>query len=209
MGSGRIRRQLTIAAAIYLLVTICVLAMAPRQRLVAHTPYNHYALQAEAWLRGRLDLGGPPPPYTGNNDFAQLNGKHYVSFPPVPSVLLLPVVAYAGSVERVRDGQFFYWLAGIGPALLFLVLERLRRSGRSRRSELENALLSVKHPVDTNIVIFDVAAPGTGDGLLAYLADREILAVPFGPGQVRMVPNLETSAAHIDRAIAALNSYTG
>ena len=103
----------------------------------------------------------------------------------------------------------------LAAACLYALEHHLERLGedhalaRRLASELENALLSVKHPVDTNIVIFDVAAPGTGDGLLAYLADREILAVPFGPGQVRMVPNLETSAAHIDRAIAALNSYTG
>ncbi len=159
MGLGRVPRQLAIAAGIYLLVTICVLAAAPRERLQAHTPYNHYALQADAWLRGRLDLGGPPPPYTGNNDFAQLDGKHYISFPPVPAALLLPVVAYAGSVERVRDGQFFFWLAGIGPAFLFLALERLRRSGRNRRSELENALLAVLFALGS--VYWFSAAQGT------------------------------------------------
>src|SRR5262245_13212775 len=49
-----------IALAIYALVTaVCFLTVAG-DRLHAHTPANHFALQAEAWLNGRLDLGGAP-----------------------------------------------------------------------------------------------------------------------------------------------------
>jgi len=142
---GTLRRRLLVAFGIYLLVTVAVLATMSRERLLSYSPYNHYALQADAWLQGRLDLGGPPPPYTGNNDFALHEGKHYVSFGPVPAVIILPVVALAGHVERVRDAQVFGWLAGVGPALLYLVLERLRRShrlgGRRARHSLALALL--------------------------------------------------------------------
>jgi hypothetical protein len=58
-------------------------------------------------------------------------------------VLLIPLVKLAGSAERVMDGQFFLWLAGIGPAVLFLALEKLRRmgGGRSTRTNLLLALL--------------------------------------------------------------------
>jgi hypothetical protein len=97
---------------------------------------------ADAWLNGRLDLGGAPPEYAGNNDFALYGGKWYVVFPALPSVLLLPLVALAGRPEAVADGRFFLLLAGLGPAVLFLVLEKLRRSGQSKRSELENSVLA-------------------------------------------------------------------
>jgi hypothetical protein len=112
----------------------------PGERWHAHTPYNHYALLAEAWLDGRLDLGGPPPAYTGNNDFAVHGDKHYVSFPPLPAVLILPVVAAAGGAENVPDGLFFVLLAPLGPVLFFLALERLQ--GRTGRSEQERVALA-------------------------------------------------------------------
>jgi hypothetical protein len=137
----RARRRLAIAVAICALTSLVYAVTAGRQRLAAHTPYNHFALLAEAWLEGRLDLGGPPPAYTGNNDFAVHDGKYFISFPPFPALLIAPLVQLVGSAERVRDGQFFLAFAGIGPALLFLALERL--SARSRRSELENAALAL------------------------------------------------------------------
>lgn len=137
------QRRGVIALAIYAVVTAVYGLTTARERLAVHTPFNHFALLAEAWLSGRLDLGGPPPAYTGNNDFAFFEGKHYVSFPPFPAALILPLVKLAGSAERVRDGQFFLWFAGVGPGVLFLALEELRRTGRSRRSEIENAALAM------------------------------------------------------------------
>lgn len=137
------RRRRRIAIAIYVIVSLaCFLTVAP-ERLRSHTPANHFALLAEAWLHGRLDLGGPPPAYTGNNDFALFEGKHYVSFPPFPAILLVPFVKLTGSAERLKDGQVFLWFAGLAPAFLFLALEKLRASRRSERSERENAALAV------------------------------------------------------------------
>ena len=153
------RRRLLLAACIYLALTAVFFATASPERLVGHTPYNHYALMADAWLHGRLDLGAPPPAYTLNNDFARHAGKVYVSFPPLPAVLLAPVVALAGSVERVRDGQFFMWLAGIGPAVLFLAFEKLRRTGRSRHGEATNVALAVTFALST--VYWFTAVQGT------------------------------------------------
>lgn len=136
------RRRWLIALAIHLAVTAALWATTAPERISRHTPFNHFALLAESWLHARLDLGGPPPAYTGNNDFAVHGGKYYVSFPPFPAALLLPAVKLAGSAERVRDGAFFLCLAGVGPAVLFLALEALRRAGRIRRSEGENAALA-------------------------------------------------------------------
>ncbi len=80
---------------------------------------------------------------------------------------------------------------------------------RRVRDELDNPLLGVNHPVDTNIVMVDVAAPGDGAGLVAFLAAHDVLALALGPARVRLIPNLGVDAAGMDRAIAALNSYRG
>src|SRR5262249_48136313 len=134
---------LVIALGIYGFVTLVfLLTLSPAARS-GHTEFNHFALLADAWRHGRLDLGGPPPAYTGNNDFAVFGGRTYVSFPPFPAVLIAPWVWLAGGPEAVRDGLFFLWFAGIGPAVLFLSLDKLSRIGQSRRTERENVALSL------------------------------------------------------------------
>lgn len=72
---------------------------------------------------------------------------------------------------------------------------------------LDHPALSVGHPVDTNIVIVDVAGPGADLRLVAHLAARGILALGFGPGCVRLVPNLLNSDADIARVVEALNAF--
>lgn len=137
------RARLMDAAAVYGLVTLAVFVFAPPQTIAAHTPYNHFALLAESWLQGRLDLGGPPPSYTGNNDFAVFEGRHYVVFPPFPALLLLPWVALAGAADRVRDGLFFLLLSGVGPAVIYLAFDKLSRLQQSGRQRWENLVLSL------------------------------------------------------------------
>ncbi len=91
-------------------------------------------------------------------------------------------------------------------------LERLATDhahARRLATELDSPLLSVDHPVETNIVMIDVAAPGTAPGLAAHLADHGILAIGMGTGRVRLIPNLQTGAADIDATVAALNAYRG
>jgi threonine aldolase len=81
---------------------------------------------------------------------------------------------------------------------------------RRLADELTNPLLSVGHPVETNIVVLDVAAPGTAAGLLAHLAAHGILALSLGPGRVRLIPNLHVDGRRTSTAtLAALNSYPG
>ncbi len=142
LGDAATKRRLALAAGLYLASTLVFFVCAERAILRDHTPWNHFALLADAWRHGRLDLGGPPPAYTGNNDFAHFDGKWFVVFPPFPAVILLPLVALAGSPERVHDGEAFLWLAGLAPALLFLALEKLRRSGRAQISERWSVALS-------------------------------------------------------------------
>jgi hypothetical protein len=135
-------RRVVWGVILYAVCTAVFFSCAGRDRILAHTPYNHFALLADSWLHGRLDIRGAPPPYAAGNDFAEFGGKWFVCFPPFPAVWLLPWVKMGGFVENVRDGQAFLWLAGLGPAVLFLVLEKLRRAGHSSRTEIANFSLS-------------------------------------------------------------------
>ena len=159
LAPGSLRRRVILALGVYLTCTVVFFACAPRQLLTEHTPYNHYALLADAWLHGRLNLGHPPPAYTQNNDFAEYKGRWFISFPPFPAVILLPLVKLAGSPENLRDGQIWLWLAGAGPAVLFLVLEKLRRMGESSCSEVANLSLAAIFAFGT--VYFFTAEQGT------------------------------------------------
>ena len=180
-------RRLLIGLGVYLLC-LMVFAIVGADRLSVHTPYNHFAHLADAWLHGRHDLRGGPPGYAMNNDFAVYDGKTYISFPPFPALLMVPFVWLAGSPENFRDAQFIIWLAGVGPAVLFLVLEKMRRTGRSARTETENVFLALLFAFGT--VYFFSAVQGTvwfaahvvGIGLTALFvlcaldAERPILA---------------------------------
>jgi hypothetical protein len=152
-------RRVLLGAMVYLVCTVTFAIVAGRDRLAEHTAFNHYALLADAWLHGRQDLPHGPPPYAQNNDFVDYNGKTFISFPPFPAALMLPFVKLAGSAENFRDGQFVIWLGGIAPAVLFLALEKLRRTSRAPRSELENLALSFLFSFGT--VYFFTAVEGT------------------------------------------------
>jgi len=142
-GQSPRKRRVVIASGIYFAVSAAYFLFADPALSQGHTPWNHFALLADAWRHGRLDLGGPPPSYTGNNDFSHFDGKWFVVFPPLPALLLLPLVLFAKDPAQVHDGQFFLCLAGLAPALLFLSLEKLRRFGRSEVGELGNVVLSL------------------------------------------------------------------
>ena len=125
----------------------CVTAGA---RLTQPSPNNHYVHLAKAWLDGRLDLGPDAP---GTNDWACFDtvargpcppGRYsfstsdpdryrwYVSFPPLPAALVLPLVAVFGL--NTLDVLLWTLLAALAPMLLFIVLRGLRWRGRSARS---------------------------------------------------------------------------
>ena len=91
-------------------------------------------------------------------------------------------------------------------------LERLAEDhamARNLADGLDHPGLKVNHPVDTNIVIIDVAGPGRDEALMAHLESHGVLGIGFGPGRVRLVPHLDISAADIDHALETLNSFPG
>jgi threonine aldolase len=74
---------------------------------------------------------------------------------------------------------------------------------------LDHPALKVNHPVDTNIVIMDVAGPQADQALLLHLKKHGILGIGFGPGRVRLIPNLGTPLDDVSLVVDRLNSFAG
>lgn len=62
--------------------------------LLDHEPHDSYTLQAQAWLEGKIFLEDGAD-YTWL-ELAVYEGQYYVSFPPVPSVIMVPFVLLFG-----------------------------------------------------------------------------------------------------------------
>jgi hypothetical protein len=66
---------------------------------------------------------------------------HYVSFPPMPAVLMMPMVALSG--YGANDVIFTVVFGGLNLMLVFLLLQGLRNRGLSERTRRENLWFSV------------------------------------------------------------------
>ncbi len=92
-------------------------------------------------------------------------------------------------------------------------LEADHRQAKQLATGLDHPAIKVNHPVDTNIVIMDVAgksaSQGNDEALLQHLNDHQIRAMGFGPGRVRLIPNLGTNAEQMDQVLDVLNSFPG
>ena len=61
-------------------------------------------------------------------------------------------------------------------------------------------------PVETNIIIFEVAAPYTANTLVELLADKGILAIAMSPVLVRLVLYLNIGTEQVEHTCAVLRS---
>ena len=66
--------------------------------------------------------------------------KHFVSFPPVPALMMAPLVAFLD--YRLNDVIWTICIAVLGIMALLLLLEKLSEYGWSQRSRAENLLLA-------------------------------------------------------------------
>lgn len=88
-------------------------------------PYNSYALQADSWRQGRLDLGGD---YSAL-ELAIYQGKYYVSFPPFPSYVLFPLTFFFGS--NTPDGIILFLVNCMAAICLYRLGIEMKLSGAS------------------------------------------------------------------------------
>ena len=91
--------------------------------LLSYNCWDSYSLQAMSWLSGRLDMGK-------NYEWLELavyNGNYYLSFPPLPSVVMLPFVLLFG--ERTPS-NLVSALYGIFTAMIAYKI--LKKAGMKR-----------------------------------------------------------------------------
>lgn len=86
---------ITVCAAIFA-VLFAMYTFTGKWPWTSGNPYNSYIIQAQAWLSGHLSV---PAEYDGHwnggaLELAKFNDKFYVSFPPFPSYVMLPFVAF-------------------------------------------------------------------------------------------------------------------
>ncbi|HKU42207.1 MAG TPA: hypothetical protein VJR89_28810, partial [Polyangiales bacterium] len=110
------------APAAVFVVCAAVYVAALGRRALGPSDNAHFVNLAQSFLAGQVSVIGDRPP--GYNDWAFYGGKWYVSFPAFPAVVILPVVAIWG--ERTRDPLVWAIVAGLGPALLYVLLRKLR-----------------------------------------------------------------------------------
>ncbi len=155
--SDRLRasaRRSALPAAIFA-VTALVYVLASGPRALAPSENNHFVHLAESMLNGQLSHLADRPP--GYNDWTcydvernavcrpdahtrpRESQRWYVSFPPFPSVVILPAVAIFG--RDFSDPLFWALLAGLAPALLYVLLRRLREEGTSPRTRRDDLIL--------------------------------------------------------------------
>lgn len=147
------RRVLKIAVVVYLATTAAYAGVAG-SRLLRHSADNHFVYLADSFAHGQLEMRRSPP---SRNDWAQHRGRWYVSFPPFPAFLMVPGVLVWGMA--FNDRLFTVLLAGLAPALTFVLLARLRSSGRSDRSLRDDLVLTALFSFGT--VYFFCAVQGT------------------------------------------------
>lgn len=88
------------------------------ETLLSPNGYDSYTLQALAWLEGRMDIG---PGYDWL-ELAIYDGRYYLSFPPVPTLAVLPLAAIFG--PGVPANLLVALYAMLTAALAYLTLKR-------------------------------------------------------------------------------------
>ncbi len=133
---------------------------------------------------------------------------------PVGSLLIgtKDMVRKARRIRKVMGGGMRQagYLAAAGIYALDHHVERLREDNRRAQvlGETLAAMPWVDHvrPVQTNIVIFDLAAPQTAYDFLEKIKQQGIYASPFGPATVRFVTHLDFSENMLERTVQVIKN---
>lgn len=108
------------------------------RRALGPSDNTHFVNLALSLLHGQVSVWGDRPP--GDNDWAFFEGKWFVSFPAFPALVILPAVLVWG--DRVWDPLYWAILAGLGPALIYVLLRQLREQGESTRTARDDLALT-------------------------------------------------------------------
>ncbi len=98
----------------------------------------HFVYLAEAFLNGQIHISRDLP---NLNDWAYFGDKFYVSFPPLPSLLMLPGVAIFG--HGFNDVLFTIFFSALNCALFFLALTSLNQNEKFNRNTEELLWLTI------------------------------------------------------------------
>ncbi len=131
---------------ISVIVYLLVIQMFTGQYFWSRNVYNTYALQADSWRQGRLDLGQN----YGHLEIAEYNGKFYCSFPPFPSYVLFPFTFLFGS--KTPDGWILLIIDILAVVYLYKIASKLKLKPAAA------ALSTLFFFIGTNMA-FDVFVP--------------------------------------------------
>ena len=128
---------------------------------------------------------------------------------PVGSLLIgsAELIRKARRIRKVMGGGMRQAgiLAAAGIYALDHHVDRLKEDNR-RAKVLGETLAAMPwvenvRPVQTNIVIFDLAAPQTAEEFLGKIKKKGINAAPFGPATVRFVTHLDFTEEMLERTV--------
>ena len=108
--------------------------------IVGSSVYNSYELQAKAWLKGQVFLDR-------NYEYLELaiyNGHYFVSFPPFPSVFLLPFVIIFGDSIPTNLISFIIFSS------CFIVMYNIMK--KKKFNEMYAIMMSLAFTVGTNLI---------------------------------------------------------
>jgi hypothetical protein len=133
------RRNLTIAGILFVfaLGIVFVLERAFHIPLRGVSGAPHYVYQAWSFLHGRWNLDLPAT----TTDIIVLHGQHFIVYPPMPAILMMPGVAIFGL--SFSDILFTTLFSALNLPLLFLLFEQVRANGLTRRSWREHIIFSI------------------------------------------------------------------
>lgn len=101
--------------------------------------WNSYSLQAKSWLEGRLDIDCKQ-----HLELGVYEGKYYVTFPPLPSLFMLPFVILFGT--STPDNTIIFLICICTVITVYLLLRRLGSS------ELSSSFISVFYVFGSNML---------------------------------------------------------
>ncbi|MCH8112431.1 MAG: hypothetical protein IH905_10850 [Proteobacteria bacterium] len=133
---------------------------------------------------------------------------------PVGSLLIgsKEMIKKARWVRKVFGGGMRQagFLAAAGIYALENNIDRLKDDHRRARTIgdalQEAAFVSEVMPIDTNIIIFSLKEGYTTEQILARLADKNVLALPFGPNEIRMITHLDFIDEMLEHTVQVLKT---